>query len=430
MRDALSQFDTGEQLMPNRVGLVFVCGLLTSFRPGPALEPAAFRNEQQVFAARIQERLPGWQVHVPERYSESSGASRNGTDTLQLRTWNAESVGVTRLPVGFLRFTQRAALVLVDGEHEVDVEVTLWADGSGVAIAEVAKRFEQDTSLDRIRDWVEASTFGCLDGQMMRAAREIVGESHVLQGDPDAADPAEVRWVGRHRIVCFDEAPDDVPVAELCSTFNAAELDQSVIDVGSDGQHALPANGVSLEVGQSSSSLLRPVCRYYQRWIAAVTALDDELYLDVLELSSAERTADHTRVLDRARFTFYEHHDVLNALSPLHLTAWKAYANSWRIGAIERDAMDKMAVVEELNSDIRATISNRIAARTGAVVTFLTALTLVSIVTGIAAFVLQEDSLTSATRWSLVGASFTAALTLFLLSIQPLLIRRVRRRQD
>lgn len=417
--------------------LHFLCGITTGLRFGVEPRPVAFRGQQRALVELLGPQLAGWTVKVPERYADSAADSRT-EDAVQLRVWDSNSIGTTRLPVGLLRLTR-------DLEAQVGpdagvagtalVELLLWADGSGVMVASLEHSFPEPVTPARARHWVDETTFGRLDDELQRSAQDVLdvlvsrlAEAGEWGGDVDGE--VSVRYVGRHRLVHLDLEPSTKVIDAVGRAMNAGALDQQLVDVSTDpSRYAAPANGVSVEISRLGTCELLPVARYYQRWIAAVTRLDDDLYEDVVALSrSARASKEHVNVRTDARQLLSEHRDVLNALTPLHSTAWSTYASSWRIAELVADVLEKAAAVDELNGELRQALGNRIAARTGAVVTFLTALTLVSIVTGIAAFVLQDNGLSAPARWSLVGASLLAALTLFLLSIQPLLLRRADRK--
>ncbi|MCO8128378.1 hypothetical protein NHL50_14295 [Acidimicrobiia bacterium EGI L10123] len=422
-----------------RLRLHFVCGLTTGIQFDVPRTPGAFRRQQAETASALGEEIAGWEVRVPESYADLRTSSRSGLD-VQPRVWDKDSVGTTRLPVGFLRFTKDAAVDARAGavaDVEAQLELLVWADGTAVIVASVKPDLPGAISPEQAQQWIDATTFGHLDEALRSHAQALLDAVERRLSGPEHGGPAvsgpigdvEVRYVGRHRLVHIDAEPCAASVDDIGRAMYSDALDQNLVDISSDERrYAAPANGISIEIAPGQQSMLLPVARYYQRWIAAITKADDELYDEIVRLSTASQAfGEDSHTQGHARQLFYEHRDVLNAQTPVHTTAWNTYVSTWRVAELQADVEEKVAVVDELNRSLRENVANRIAARTGAVVTFLTALTLVSIVTGIAAFVLSEERLSTLTRWSLVGASLFLALTLFAVSIQPLLVRRVGR---
>jgi hypothetical protein len=157
--------------------------------------------------------------------------------------------------------------------------------------------------------------------------------------------------------------------------------------------------------------------------------MDDELHGEFVRLTRSDVPVVYkgNAIKNAARELFFAHEDVLAATSPAHMAVWNGLLPTWRIPALESGIRDKILAVEEVNRGLRETVANRIAARSGTLLTFLTALTLVSIVTGVAAFVLfPENRLTPLVRVWLALVSVLAALVLFSWSIRPVVMARAR----
>lgn len=419
-----------------KLRIEFVCGVTTDLAVDVPRSPRAFRHAQREVLAQLRDS-EGWHVVVPERYAEPSEADRL-TETVRLRTWDAASVGTTRLPVGFLR------LIAIDPSRLTPPDepdwvvdsayVTLFADGAGVVTLSVDVAFDDPMPIATVRQELDRVVHGPLSDAATGLASEAaaalaaaVRRSHRAgQGD------VQVRVVGRHQLIRIAAAPAAASVAALGAELCLLGRGDEFRDVCSDeDRFCFPGNGVSLEVTvQPGSSILLPVLQYYEYWIAATTGIDDRLHDEVVRLMGAAVPTDaEDELKDEARLLWYAHRDVLNALSPVHAAAWEGYARTWRISEVEQDFTEKIGALEELNRSIREALANRIAERTNALVTFLTALTLISIVTGVAAFVLSESRLTYPARaWLVVGA-FLAAVALFIASVGPLATQRLARRR-
>lgn len=417
------------------VRVEFVCGIATGVTVEVTRSPSEYRRAQRNVAAGVEARDP-WQVVVPELYAEPPAADRRHHD-VRLRTWDEESVGTTRLPVGFLRFHDRQGLDLGRlGEAHWRVRsrhVTLFADGAGVVTLSVDVAFGGDTPLGEVRREVDRGALGPLSELAEAISRERAQELAVALRRAGQDPPAEeVRIVGRHRLIVVEEPPEAALVAALGSEVCLLGSGDEFRDVCAEADRfCFPGNGISVEVtADPGPSVLRPVLEYYEYWIAATTSMDDRLHDEVTLLTEAEAPSGTEAILkDQARGMWLAHRDVLNALSPRDVAAWEGFARTWRIEEVERDLMHKIDAVEELNRSIREALANKIAERTNALVTFLTALTLISIVTGIAAFVLSESRLTYPARVWLVVVSFLAAVALFAVSVRPVVLQRARDRR-
>jgi hypothetical protein len=112
---------------------------------------------------------------------------------------------------------------------------------------------------------------------------------------------------------------------------------------------------------------------------------------------------------------------------------WDSLMPTWRVPALQQNVLEKSTAIEELNRSLRETEANRVAVWSRSLLTFLTALTLVSLVTGVAVFLsATAERLSSNVRIWLVVTSFVVALLLFSLSIGPVVnawSRRPRRRR-
>jgi len=261
------------------------------------------------------------------------------------------------------------------------------------------------------------------------------------------ADPA----ISAHRIWNIDAEPTDELIHAVRDNLVLIGRDTEFVDVQADENvFCFPGNGFSVEIGlreRNNDSMLVPVTQYYQYWIGTTMMMDDQLHEEFARISNIgaqDQLVDEFALVrhsnssletrgesmkDSVREHFFAHRDVLNAMSPRHLAIWRGYVRSWRLPELEADLQQKITAIEDIGSRLRDDVSNNIARKTTAVVTLLTALTLVSITIGIAAFVWTEDRLSGAARTWLVAVSMLAAILLFALSIRPTLIDSQQRKR-
>ena len=363
-----------------------------------------------------------------------------------LRTWDSASVGTTRLPVGLLRLVEEVVEprttrgLVTPGDWQSSTRlIKFWPDGAGVVSLGFRLDDTGNPDVPRLREWINAQQ-ETLSEEALRIAQIAV--EALVQGvratkcehEVDGQDV--VRIIGRHRLVRLAAEPTQDLLRQVRKDLVIIGHDDEFVNVsGGADRFFYAGNGVSVEIGPdvgTETSLLTPVLEYYEYWIAAITAMDDELHGEFVRLSRSLVPIDYRgdAIKNAARELFFAHEDVLAAMSPAHVAVWNGLMPTWRIPALERDIRDKVLAVEEVNRGLREAVANRVAARSGMLLTFLTALTLVSIVTGVAAFVLfPEDRLTPFVRAWLAVVSGLAALVLFSLSVRPVVVARARRRR-
>lgn len=393
-------------------------------------DPQVFRALQRAIVPTVQ--LPGWTAVVPERYAEPPDADRQD-DAVALRTWDSDSVGTARLPVGLVRLHDLTPEDEPPAAWDVIGRwVTLWPDGSGTLVLRFC--VPDGLSLAELRRETDLRCHSDdMTAEILRLAGSVSGAVHAaLQGHcPVELRDEEPRLVGRHRLVRLHERVTEDLLRRVRNELVLMGRAEDFADVcGEEERACFPGNGVSVEIAprlDDRPDLLGPVLEYYEHWIATTTTLDDELHaeLDRLSRRTTPSRAQRSLALE-ARQQFFTHEDVLNAMSPGHLAVWRGLLPTWRVAELEQDIVRKVEVVDEVNRGLRESVANRLASRTKNVVTFLTALTLVSIVTGVAAFVLSEAELTPVLRVWLVAVSLLAAVTLFSLSVMPAAALRER----
>jgi len=422
------------------IKLHLIGGLKTNLRAILDQDPLRFRQIQRKVADNI--HLHQWDAAVPELYAEEPTTSRVGDD-VPLRTWSSDSVGTTRLPVGLVRLVKQVPRpsheesMAADWWDPTSCHVALWPDGAGTI--NLGFELHQVAGLDfsRLREEIN-SRRSEYTAEALRSAKQAVDAT--IQGLKAAEcgyhlSPAPpVRIVGRHRLMRIGASPtEDLLRAVRRDIVLIGRSDEFADLCDDEGRFCYAGNGVSVEIAQDIDafpSLLAPVLEYYEYWIAATTTMDDELYSEFSRLSRVGVSTDYRNddaLENAAQELFFTNQDVLNAMSPRHMAAWKGLLPTWRVPALERDIREKILAIEELNRSLREKQANRVARRTSALVTFLTALTLVSLVTGVAAFALKAERLTPTLRIWLVVVSSLAALLLFFLSFRPVMIARSRR---
>lgn len=422
------------------IELQFICGIKTSLRVVLEQTPDGFRQAQRDIANHV--HLDGWLVNLPELYAEEASASR-AQDEVALRTWDSTSVGTTRLPVGLLRVVEqrtdpKRAGVDTPGEWQDSFRcVKLWPDGAGVVTLGSWLPDNRYPDVARLREWINAQR-EALSAEAVRTATKAV--EALVQGlketkyEYQLSGPPVVRIVGRHRLVRLGTEPTTDLLTQVRNDLVLIGHHDEFTNVTGDvDRFCYAGNGVSVEIAQdvnALTSLLGPVLEYYEYWIAAITAMDDELHGEFVRLSHAYVPVDYrgNAMKNAARELFFAHEDVLRAMSPAHISVWNSLMPTWSIPALEADIRDKILAVEEVDRGLRETVANRVAACSSTLLTLLTALTLVSIVTGVAAFVLfPETRLTPLARVWLALISALAALALFSLSARPVVMARARR---
>lgn len=315
--------------------------------------------------------------------------------------------------------------------------VKLWPDGAGAVSLGFRLPDAGCPDVSRLGEWMDAQ-LEALSAEALRIAEKVV--EALVQGLAEAecehqvSGPPVVRFVGRHRLVRLGVEPTADLLCQVRKDLVIIGQDDEFANVsGGEGRFSYAGNGVSVEIApdvEALTSLLEPVIEYYEYWVAAITAMDDELHGEFVRLSRADVPVDYkgNAIKNAARELFFAHEDVLAAMSPAHIAVWNGLMPTWSIPALESGIRDKILAVEEVNRGLREAVANRIAARSGTLLTFLTALTLISIVTGVAAFVLfPENRLTPIVRVWLAVVSGLAALVLFSWSVRPLVVARARR---
>ncbi len=421
------------------VELRFVTGFVTGVAADLDHDPTGHRRQQRRVVGSME--VPGWTAVIPELYAEDPTASRVD-DAVPLRTWNAAAVGTTRYPVGLVRLVAEGdtvpeigPLAPTEGWTPTRHHVTVWPDGAGVAsfgfrwrwdgerATLAAARRTIDVALDRQTHAV-TTVLGSILPELLRALGAAGVEVAVGAG--------AVRTVGRHRHLAIAAHPGDELIAALRDEVVLLGTADEFGDVCADrDRFCFAGNGWSVDVCRDParvSPVIEPVLDLYEYWIAALTATDDLLADEFAGLSAAGRPPSDgvTSLKDHARKLTFAHRDVLNAMSPTHSAAWAGYLSTWRITQLEHDVAEKVLAVEELTRSLCEAAANRIATRTSILVTFLTALTLVSLVTGVAAFVLLETSLRLTVRLALVVSSLLAAVLLFVAAVRPIAVSRAR----
>ncbi len=436
----------------------FVCGVNTGLQTDLDLVPTSHREQQRALVERIS--LDGWEAMVPELYADQPTDSRPPErDQARLRRWTNESIGITRLPVGLARLVESEPAPshetgpLPVGWALASRSATIWPNGVAVVDIEFHKNGHGGLDVAELSaDW--DGYWDGLSQEVISIARDTADALAVATGtavsdqyrgvDEDSA-------ISRHRMWVVDAQPTEDLLTDVRENLVLIGRDTEFVDVDADEDFfCFPGNGFSVEIGlqnQQGESVLAPVARYYQYWVITTTMTDDKLHGEFARISNL---AAHDALLeefalvhrvnttleakgeslkDSAREQFFAHRDVLNAMSPRHLAAWQGYVRSWRIPELEDDLQEKIVAIEDIGHRLREEIANNIAAKTTAVVTLLTALTLVSITTGVAAFVWTDDRLAVAARVWLVGVSILAAILLFVVSIRPTLVEAKTRRR-
>jgi hypothetical protein len=402
--------------------------------------PHGFRRAQRRIAEHAQ--LSGWRAAIPESYAEEPSSSRADDDVV-LRTWNSDSVGTTRLPAGLLRFYEDAprppddAPDTVDDWEAVSRYMSLWPDGTGNFTLVFRLGRSRNPPMSELSKEIN-SRREALTAQALTVSQDLVsGVVRALEAagcDFQLNGPLAVRLVGRHRLVRFTAKPTDSLLGEVRRDLVLVGSASEFANISGDASRFYYAgSGVSVEIApdlEARASQLSPILEYYEYWIAATTAIDDQLYGEFVRLSRSAVPSDYNgdSIKNAARELFFAHEDVLSAMSPAHAAIWKSLMPTWRVPELEQNIREKIQAVEEVNRGLREKLSNREPARTSLVVTFLTALTLISIVTGVAAFVLfPENRLSEPMRVWLSIVSCLVALMLFLLTVRPVLLARTVR---
>lgn len=418
----------------------FICGIKTNVRVTLEQTPLGFRRAQRQIANHV--CLDGWLVALPELYAEDASASR-ANDNVSLRTWDLGAVGTTRLPVGLLRFVEQvfgpknAGLNTLDEWHATSRSVTLWADGAGTVTLSFRLRDTVCPDISRLQEWNNAQ-LEALSAEALRvsenAVEALVKGLKATECEHKVSGLPTVRTVGRNRLLRLGTEPTPELLSQVRKDLVLiGHHDEFVNVTGGEDHFFYAGSGVSMEIApdiEQLKSLLAPILEYYQYWIAAITAMDDELHGEFVRLSRSCVPVNYqgNAMKNAARELFFAHDDVLRAMSPAHIAVWNRYMTTWSAPALERDIRDKILAVEEVDRGLRETVANRVAARSGTLLTLLAALTLVSIVTGVAAFVLfPETRLTPPVRIWLAIVSGLAALVLFSLSVRPVVVTRARR---
>ena len=122
---------------------------------------------------------------------------------------------------------------------------------------------------------------------------------------------------------------------------------------------------------------------------------------------------------ERAQLAVFDHQDVLNAMSPEHVAVWRGYLNTWRLADLEDEIRLKLDAVRDRDRELRESLANQIATRTEQTITFLTTLTLVSIVTGVATYLINEPRPGPWWRAALVLLTVVAATAIYQRSHYP-----------
>ena len=234
-----------------------------------------------------------------------------------------------------------------------------------------------------------------------------------------------VAVVGRHRLVRIGTEPSDAFLDKARHQIALVGRDDDFIDLSARSDLFLHAgNGVSLEIGRDATSspsrLLGPLTEY-EHWISVACRTDDELAEEFRFLSSLTRPHQGPvgTTWERAQLALFDHQDVLNAMSPEHSAAWRGYMATWRLADLEDEIRLKLDAVRDRDRELREKMSNQIATRTDRTITFLTTLTLVSIVTGVATYLINEPRPGVGWRLVLVALTVVVATVIYQRSAYP-----------
>ena len=226
-----------------------------------------------------------------------------------------------------------------------------------------------------------------LDVLLLRAMRE---ESL------DCTSLGTVAVVGRHRLVRVGAHPTPALIESARSEVAIVGSHEDFTDLSARDDLFLHAgNGISLEIGPDAidqPSRLMGALTEYEHWISVACRSDDELAEEfrTLSLLTAPSEGPVGTTWERAQLAVFDHQDVLNAMSPEHVAVWRGYLNTWRLADLEDEIRLKLDAVRDRDRELRESLANQIATRTEQTITFLTTLTLVSIVTGVATYLINE----------------------------------------
>ena len=92
---------------------------------------------------------------------------------------------------------------------------------------------------------------------------------------------------------------------------------------------------------------------------------------------------------------------------------------TWRLADLEDEIRLKLDAVRDRDRELREKMSNQIATRTDRTITFLTTLTLVSIVTGVATYLINEPRPGVGWRLVLVALTVVVATVIYQRSAYP-----------
>jgi hypothetical protein len=408
--------------LPLEIAVDEVFGFTVSARCRVSAAPIDFRRRQGALVQRLRSLTPATVV-APESYDDQPTDDRTEPE-VQLRTWSDRSVGVTRYPVGLVRFVvpceeERSGWSL---GHRV---VTFYRDGTAVVRAswtrsagapEDVAGLVRDLGTRQVSSDRATLLVAELDDLLLRAMRE---ESL------DCTSLGTVAVVGRHRLVRVGAHPTPALIESARSDVAIVGSHEDFTDLSARDDLFLHAgNGISLEIGPDAidqPSRLMGALTEYEHWISVACRSDDELAEEfrTLSLLTAPSEGPVGTTWERAQLAVFDHQDVLNAMSPEHVAVWRGYLSTWRLADLEDEIRLKLDAVRDRDRELRESLANQIATRTEQTITFLTTLTLVSIVTGVATYLINEPRPGPWWRAALVLLTVVAATAIYQRSHYP-----------
>lgn len=399
-----------------------VFGFTVSTRSRLSASPLDFRRRQAELVSVL--RGSG-QHHVvaPESYDEDPETDRVDPQ-VQLRTWSDRSVGVTRYPAGLVRFVVPCQESRSGWQLDRRI-VTFYRDGTAVVRATWQRAAEALTEVPRLVEELGARQLSSTRAQELVAELDDLLARGMAAADLPHLRLGEVAVVGRHRLVRVAAPPLpallDLARAEIAIVGGQDDF----VDLSASEDLFLHAgNGISLEIGVDAvdgPSRLIGALTEYEHWISVACRTDDELAEEFRELSGLHvpKEGPVGTTWERAQLAVFDHQDVLNAMSPEHVAVWRGYLATWRLEALEVEIREKLDAVRDRDRELREAQSNEIAGRTEQTITFLTTLTLVSIVTGVATYLINEPRPGPWWRAALVVLAVVAATTIYQRSAYP-----------
>ena len=399
-----------------------IFGFTISTRCRLSADPLEFRRRQSDLVAHLRAGT-GHVAVVPESYCEPAGADRQ-SEQVMLRTWSDESVGVTRYPAGLVR------IIVPSDEERAGWRlgrrvVTIFRDGTAVVRADWQRGAAAPQDVPGHVAALGARTVSSdVATALMVELDALVAEAMAATSMPHLR-LGSVAVVGRHRLVRIGTEPSDAFLDQARDQIALVGSNDDFTDLSAKTDLFLHAgNGISLEISRDAttapSRLIGPLTEY-EHWISVACRTDDELAEEFRHLSNL--TQPHRGPVgttwERAQLALFDHQDVLNAMSPEHSAAWRGYMATWRLPDLEDEIRLKLDAVRDRDRELRETMSNQIATRTDQTITFLTTLTLVSIVTGVATYLINEPRPGVGWRLVLVALTVVVATVIYQRSAYP-----------